>query len=79
MQQTLIKPRYYTVKEIKELEHCGRDKAYKIANELPHEKRGRDIYVFVEDYENYYEQKRKKAKEQTVIPINNVYQIKKLY
>ena len=79
MQQTLIKPRYYTVKEIKELEHCGRDKAYKIANELPHEKRGRDIYVFAEDYENYYEQKRKKAKEQTVIPINNVYQIKKLY
>ena len=36
-------------------------------------------YCFVEDYENYYEQKRKKAKEQTVIPINNVYQIKKLY
>lgn len=70
---------YYTVKEIKVKENCGRDRAYEIAKMLPHEKRGRDIYVFAEDYENYYKSKRKEALERSSnsIPKNNVYQIKK--
>ena len=56
-----IKPRYYTVTDIKKLENCGKDNAYAIAKELPHEKRGRNIYVFSEDYEKYYQEKRQKA------------------
>lgn len=71
---------YYTVKEIKAKENCGRDRAYEIAKMLPHEKRGRDIYVFAEDYENYYRSKREEALERSNLNINsksNVYQIKK--
>lgn len=73
-----IKARYYTVKEIKQLEHCGKDKAYEIAKLLPHEKRGRDIYVFAEDYEQYYKEKREKAQINTGINTkSNVYKIRK--
>lgn len=71
---------YYTVKEIQTKEHCGRDKAYEIARMLPHEKRGKDIMVFAEDYDNYYRNKREKAIEQfksNSTPRNNVYQIRK--
>lgn len=77
MQEKIIKPRYYTVKEIKELEHCGKDRAYKIAKELPHEKRGRDIYVFAEDYEKYYQEKREKANLK-VEPNTNIFRIGRL-
>lgn len=56
-----IKSRYYTVQQIKKLEGCGKDKAYDIAKELPHEKRGKQIFVFAEDYNNYYQEKREKA------------------
>ena len=76
-----IKSRYYTVQQIKRLEGCGKDKAYEIANELPHEKRGKQIFVFAEDYDNYYQQKREKALEERGIPNNkksNIYQIRKL-
>ena len=45
-----VKSRYYTVQQIKKLEGCGKDKAYEIANELPHEKRGKQIFVFAEVY-----------------------------
>lgn len=75
-----IKPRYYTVKQIKKLEGCGKDKAYEIANELPHEKRGKQIFVFAEDYDKYYQQKREKALEQQGLiqsGKSNIYQIKK--
>lgn len=60
MEET-IKARYYTVKEIKQMEHCGKDKAYSIAKSLDYEKRGRDIYVFADSYESYYKEKRQKA------------------
>lgn len=33
----IIKSRYYTVKDIKALEGCGKDAAYELANKLPHE------------------------------------------
>ena len=59
------------------MENCGRDKAYDIAKQLPHEKRGRDIYVFAEDYENYYKEKRQKCLNKSEIKINNVFQIRK--
>lgn len=76
-----VKKRYYTVQDIKKLENCGRDKAYEIASNLPHEKRGRQIFVFAEDYEKYYEQKRELAlREQENCEKkehNNIYQIKK--
>ena len=72
-----LKSRYYSVKHIKEMENCGRDKAYDIAKQLPHEKRGRDIYVFAEDYENYYKEKRQKCLNKSEIKINNVFQIRK--
>lgn len=56
---------YYTVKEIKEMEGCGKDEAYKIAVSLPHERRGGkgrtgtgQIFVFAEAYKNYYEKKK---------------------
>lgn len=77
-----IKSRYYTVQQIKRLEGCGKDKAYELANELPHEKRGKQIFVFAEDYDNYYQQKRQKALEEqgqglTQKKNTNIYQIKK--
>lgn len=75
-----IKSRYYTVKQIKELECCGRDEAYKIANSLPHENRGKKIYVFSEDYDNYYKEKREKALEEKGLlgkTKSNIYQIRK--
>lgn len=53
-----VKTRYYSVKQIKQLENCGKDKAYEIAKQLPHEIRGRSIYVFSEDYDKYYQEKR---------------------
>lgn len=75
-----IKSRYYTVQQIKQLESCGRDEAYNIAKKLPHEIRGKKIYVFSEDYNNYYQQKRQKALENESTKENqkvNIYQIKK--
>ena len=75
-----VKCRYYKVQQIKELEQCGRDEAYRIAQSLPHEVRGRKIFVFAEDYDNYYKQKREKALEKIEINkqrINNIYQIRK--
>lgn len=76
-----VKKRYYTVQDIKKLENCGRDKAYEIASNLLHEKRGRQIFVFAEDYEKYYEQKRELALRERENcekkELNNIYQIKK--
>jgi len=72
-----LKPKYYSVKQIKILENCGRDKAYEIAKQLPHEKRGRDIYVFAEDYDRFYEEKRQKSLNKTEEKSNNVFQIRK--
>ena len=76
-----VKKRYYTVQDIKKLENCGRDIAYEIASNLPHEKRGRQIFVFAEDYEKYYEQKRELALRERENcekkELNNIYQIKK--
>lgn len=56
-----METRYMTVKDIKEAESCGRDQAYQIAAQLPHERRGKIIFVFKEDYEKYYQEKRQKA------------------
>lgn len=70
-----IKTRYYSVKQIKQLENCGKDKAYEIAKQLPHETRGKGIYVFSEDYDKYYQEKRQMIinnKSKT-----NVYEIRK--
>lgn len=75
-----IKSRYYTVQQIKKLEGCGKDKAYEIANELPHEKRGKQIFVFAEDYDIYYQQKRERAlqeRNQALERKDNVYQIRR--
>lgn len=75
-----IKSRYYTVQQIKKLEGCGKDKAYEIANELPHEKRGKQIFVFAEDYDIYYQQKRERAlqeRKQILERKDNVYQIRR--
>lgn len=75
-----IKSSYYTVQQIKKLEGCGKDKAYEIANQLPHETRGKRIFVFAEDYDNYYQQKREKALEESENSNgknSNIYQIRK--
>lgn len=72
-----LKPKYYSVKQIRILENCGRDKAYEIAKQLPHEKRGRDIYVFAEDYDRYYQEKRQKSLNKAEVKNNNVFQIRK--
>lgn len=72
-----VNSRYYSVKQIKEMENCGRDRAYGIAKQLPHEIRGRDIYVFAEDYDNYYKEKREKSLNKKDIKNNNVFQIRK--
>ena len=45
----IIKSRYYTVKDIKALEGCGKDAAYELANKLPHEKRGKQMKPFGEE------------------------------
>ena len=72
-----IKSRYYTVKQIKILEDCGKDAAYKLANELAHEKRGKQIFVFAEAYEEYYKNKKEQAMNSISNKNNNVYQIRK--
>lgn len=72
-----IKSRYYTVQQIKKLEGCGKDKAYEIAKELPHEKRGKQIFVFAEDYDIYYNTKREKALNKRKSFQSNICQIKK--
>ena len=78
MQEIEIKPRYYKVKEIKELEHCGRDRAYELARELEHEKRGNEIYVFADAYEDYYREKREKARNNIENQVtSNVYNIRR--
>lgn len=78
MEDLKLKPRYYGVKQIKELENCGRDRAYEIAKQLPHEKRGRAIYVFAEDYDCYYNDKRQRVlNNNQTIKQENVYQIQK--
>lgn len=70
-----IKTRYYTVKQIQQLENCGRDRAYEIAEQLPHETRGRKILVFSEDYDKYYQEKREAIINNK--PKSNVYQIRR--
>lgn len=75
-----IKSRYYTVQEIKKMEGCGRDAAYDLANKLAHEKRGTQIFVFAEAYEEYFEKKKEKAyskKMENNKTNSNVYQIRK--
>lgn len=72
-----VKSRYYTVQQIKLLEGCGKDKAYEIANSLPHEKRGKQIFVFAEDYDTYYQEKREKALHCVKNETSKIYQIKK--
>ena len=63
---------------LSEIKGISKDKAYEIAKLLPHEKRGRDIYVFAEDYEQYYREKREKAQINTGINTkSNVYKIRK--
>lgn len=75
-----METRYYTVEQIKELENCGRDRAYAIARKLPHKSNGKKILVLKEAYEEYYQ----KEKEKILYDFNNetkekqkVYQIKK--
>lgn len=75
MEKVKLQPRYYTVEQIKELENCGRDKAYAIAKKLPHEIRGKQYYVFSEDYEDYYREKRQKVLDNNAL--NNVYELQK--
>ena len=75
MEKVKLQPRYYTVEQIKELENCGRDKAYEIAKKLPHEIRGKQYYVFSEDYEDYYREKRQKVLDNNAL--NNVYELQK--
>ena len=40
-----LKSRYYTIEDIKVLEHCGKDMAYEIAEELPHGKRTKNCNI----------------------------------
>lgn len=40
MERVKLQSRYYTVKQIQQIENCGRDRAYEIAKRLPHEIRG---------------------------------------
>ena len=75
-----MESRYYTVEQIKELENCGRDRAYELAKSLPHKNDGKKILVLKEAYEEHYE----KEKEIILNNFNNetikkqkVYQIKK--
>lgn len=78
MEDLRLRPRYYGVNQIKQLENCGRDRAYEIAKKLPHEIRGRAYYVFAEDYDNYYNEKRKMVLNDNETPKqDNVYQIRR--
>lgn len=77
--QIAIKPKFYSVKDIKLLEHCGRDAAYAIARRLPHERRGRDILVFAEDYEEDYRSRREVALQKiNNLENNNIYKFKRI-
>ncbi len=77
--QVAIKPKFYSVKDIKLLEHCGRDAAYAIAKRLPHEKRGKDILVFAEDYDKDYEMRREIAlQKMNNVENNNIYKFKRI-
>lgn len=75
-----VKCRYYTIEDIKVLEHCGKDIAYELAKKLPHERRGKNqIFVFSEAYDEYYENKKRQAmKNEDCKQRNNIYVIRKL-
>ncbi len=78
MEDLKVKPRYYGINEIRQLENCGRDRAYDIAKRLPHEIRGRAYYVFAEDYDRYYAEKRRMVLNDTqTLRKDKVYQIQK--
>lgn len=77
MEKVKLQPRYYTVKQIQQLECCGREKAYQLAKELPHERRGTQYFVFSEDYERYYEEKREKLIDNIYNSNNDDYRMKK--
>ena len=72
-----METRYYTIQQIKELENCGRDKAYELARKLPHKNDGKKILVLREAYEEYYE----RQKEMILSNFNNntpkVYEFRK--
>lgn len=76
-----VKSRYYTVKDIQILEHCGRGKAYDLAKELLHETRDKNqIFVFSEAYDEYYENKKRQAEYKSVKKVSNgnIYAMKRL-
>lgn len=76
-----VKSRYYTVKQIQQLECCGKDKAYELAKELPHEIREKNqIFVFSEAYDEYYENKKRQAMHNNSNKQNNnnIYAIRRL-
>ena len=74
-----METRYYTVEQIKELENCGRDKAYELARQLPHKNNGKKILVLKEAYEEHYQKEKERILDffDKKINKNNIYQIKK--
>lgn len=76
-----VRSRYYTVKQIQQLECCGKDKAYELAKRLAHEIREKNqIFVFSEAYDEYYENKKKQAMQNKDDKqnSNNIYAIRRL-
>lgn len=76
-----LKSNYYTVQQIQELECCGKQTAYDLAKQLPHERRGKNqIFVFAEAYDQYYEKKKEQAlsNKNRKNDCNNIYAMKKL-
>lgn len=76
-----VKSRYYTVKQIQQLECCGKDEAYELAKKLTHERRGKNqIFVFSEAYDEYYENKKRQAMQSKTNKTenNNIYAIRRL-
>lgn len=73
-----MESRYYTIDDIKTLEHCGKDKAYNLAKELPHKFDGKKILVLKEAYEEHYQKEKEKILNNFNKNINeNIYMIRK--
>lgn len=75
-----METRFYSVEQIRELENCGRDRAYELARKLPHKTIGKKILVLKEAYEEHYQKEKENILKGFNLESNkhNVYQIQRL-
>lgn len=71
-------PEILRIKDIKKLRNCGNNKAYEFMHKLPYIFDG-ELGVYKEDYEEYCNTERRKAKEEFEVRKSNTVIIKQNY